>query len=222
MKAKKDRKLKGLTRAGAVVMLAAAISLPTGVLASPSLQFENFLKNTGNEAVEALEDNAPREVEVHAPEKFINNIEIIHSKPEALLEGSVALTNIDVVTTGSDDVEKINVVALNSNGSSLGKRENVEPYEAGNQNKFHVGFANLTENFDIKVEVLDDAGKVIDSKIFKIPSETNDVFRISQNYSYVTSGKDYTLYQLLANNNLFTNLLQEHNLEDLTYSKENQ
>lgn len=193
--------------------------LPASVWAATH-DFGDFLANVGNVAVLDLADNTPREITIEAPKKYIENIEVIHSKSRSVSDVTIAtpITNIDVNLKEVTGVSGVRVT-VSQGVTDILTNVNMKPLEAGSTG-FSVGFATLPDNFDLKIEVLNGA-VVIETKVFKVPAESKDVFKIKDDYTYKTAGKDYTLYDLLADENIFADLLSEHSLGVLKYNKVN-
>lgn len=194
-----------------IVLIFTIIFPATNFSSNLAGSFKEFLNNTNSKAQLVLANHAPRDIIIPAPKKYIKSLEIIHSKKGSVSSESVSLTNIDVVTTGVD-VQTV-MVTINNHSSRAMERFEVN----GDEKKFHTGFAGLKDNFDLTFSVYSTRGVLIERKIFKVPAESEDIFTISQEFTYNTAGNEYSLYDLLSDENIFTDLLIEHRLEDLYY-----
>lgn len=174
--------------------------------------FKELLLNEGRAAENYLSFKTPREITVNAPKKFIEEIEIFHKKGNSLAETDVSLTNIDITTIG----EEVDHILVTINGDT---RVINRPFLTdGTRKKFEIGYAKLNDNFDIKIEVVttnSEQKQPAEEMFFKVPEGSSNIFRVNQKFTYKTSGKKYTLYDLLAGKNLFTDLLVEHKIDDI-------
>lgn len=194
-----------------------ALLLPANVWANTldpflvTFKFQDFLTGTTGEfsAENILNFKAPREITINAPKKVIEQIEVIHKKGNKLAETDVPITNIDINTTG----EEVSSIDVFINGT---KRTIPDPFETdGVLKKFSIGYATLNDNFDVRIEVISNNNETLEILNFKVPEGSSDIFTISQTFKYKTAGNKYSLYDLLAGKNLFTDLLVEHRLEDI-------
>lgn len=194
------------------IVVAATFIFSSNVLANiqPTLQFKlkDFLTSTNGQfsAENILSFKTPREITIHAPKKVIEQVEVLHKKGDALGKEDVSITNVDIITT--EEVDTINITVR-------GVQRPITNFESnGNKRMFSVGYAGLVPDFDIRIEAFGSA-ESFEVMNFRVPEGSSDIFKISQKFSYKTAGKKYTLYDLLAGKNLFTDLLVEHRLEDI-------
>ncbi|WP_129077951.1 hypothetical protein [Anaerobacillus alkaliphilus] len=191
-------------------VIATALLLPTNVFANTFVfKFKEFLLNENSAAENYLDFKSTREITVNAPKKYIEQVEVLHKKGSSLAETDVSITNVDILTNG-EEVSFINVF-VNGNRRTINR-----PFETdGIKKKFEIGYATLNDNFDLRIEVISENNEMLEVMNFKVPEGSSDIFRINQKFTYKTAGKRYSLYDLLAGRNVFTDLLVEHKLEDI-------
>ncbi|MEH7344998.1 Ig-like domain-containing protein [Bacillus sp. JJ1532] len=169
-----------------------------------------------------LDDYAPRQIKAFAPERYINEINIMHKKPGAMKDDQTSfsgITNIDI-TTKSDDVDTVHVDIM-KNGKVLQKgfADPVPPKTKGAAQRtlvFDIGFSKVPDFFDVRVTVQNKDQKTIDSKIIKFATEEGKIINsYKESFKYQTAGKGYTFYELLSNDKLFTTLLSESLMQDI-------
>ncbi len=191
-------------------VIVTALLLPTNVFANVFVfNFKEFLLNENNIAENYLDFKSTREITVNAPQKYIEQVEVIHKKGNSLAETDISITNVDILTDG-EDVSFINMF-VNGNRRTINQPFSID----GTKKKFEIGYAGLNDNFDIRIEVISVNNETLEIMNFKVPEGSSNIFRINQKFTYKTSGKKYTLYDLLAGRNVFTDLLVEHRIQDI-------
>ncbi|MBY0122296.1 Ig-like domain-containing protein [Bacillus sp. S/N-304-OC-R1] len=169
-----------------------------------------------------LDNYAPRQIKAFAPDRYINEINIIHKKPGAMKDDQTSfsgITNIDI-TTKSNGVDTVHVDIM-KNGKVLqkGYADPVPAKSKGAGQKslmFDIGFSKVPDFYDVRVTALDSDQKILDSKILKFATENGKMINsYKEAYKYQTAGKSYTLYELLSNDKLFTTLLAESKMQDI-------
>lgn len=176
-----------------------------------SYKFEEVMSGTVTKKM--LADYAPRQIQVVTPKKYIETIDVIHKKSGTISKNEKekatnAVTNIDI-TTKAIDVESARVVVwVNNRAHSTTDMMVLE--KTTTKQTYHLGLADLPETFDIQIILYNQFSETIESKMFKVPEGGNPVFNIKETFKYKTDGKIYSLYELMANPNLFNDVLLEH------------
>ena len=169
-----------------------------------------------------LNSYAPRQIKVFPPERYINELTVMHKKPGALADDQTAfsgVTNIDIVTKDFD-VKYVHV-DLMKNGKILQKGFASKVTEQTKNTKknsfiFDIGFTKVPDFFDVRVTVQNANQETIDTKVIKFAAEEGkDLNSFKETYKYVTAGNVYSLHDLLSDEKLFTSLLAESQMEDI-------
>lgn len=184
------------------------------------IDFHELMVINQNRLKNLLTQYTPRQIKAFAPKRYINEVNVTHKKPGALKEDQTSIsgiTNIDI-TTKSEDVKSVHIDIMR-NGKILQKGF-ANPLNDGKGSnstlKFDIGFSNMPDFFDIRVNAIDHSQKIIDSKILKFATEKGKVINsFKESYKYKTEGKNYTLYELLSKDSLFTDFLAESPMTDI-------
>lgn len=178
-----------------------------------SYRFEEVM--SGSVTKEILEDYAPRQIKVVTPKKYIETIDVIHKKSGAMTDNdrekqTNAVTNIDVKTIGID-VNHIRVIVWDKEEHSVTTyMKHFDSTNSDVEQTFHLGLADLPETFDLQIIVYNRFSETIESKRFKVPAGENPIFNIKETFEYDTDGQVFSLYELMADADLFNDVLLEH------------
>ena len=162
--------------------------------------------------------NPPRDIYVHIPKYYLTKIETIHRyKGVVSTKEAATLTNIDVLTDGAVARLKVDL-----DGDLI---RDLEPHP--NFKGFTMGYASdqKLEVEDLKefsLKAYDGYGRILDATTFKINYIDlnyldNEHVKVS---NYITKkasdfGKTYTLYDLMAKEKIFENILTSIKAEEL-------
>ena len=171
-------------------------------------------------------DYTPRKINVTAPVRYVDELEIIH-KRQALVQNNTteSVTNIDItindkaIDNSNGDIKRITVTPK-MNGVPLQRAKEIDHLNAvSNAGKklYDFGFTQLpdTSAFDIEVILYDDNDIPLDVRIVKVPYESNNTTTIKQRDRYRFAGRTFTLYQLLDKPRDLQTLLDENRMDEI-------
>lgn len=170
-----------------------------------------------------LTSYTPRQLIVSAPERYIEKITINHKKKGKTEEDpnqkvTEALTNVDILVEKTG-VSKVKVDILSDNkviSSRYAKKVDDSNGQANSgQDIYTLGFGGLPVNFDVKITVFDTSLYIMDQLTVKVASSDKLFTEVAETYNYQTTGKSFTLYELVADEKLFNALLTENDMKKL-------
>ncbi|KGK89542.1 hypothetical protein [Clostridium sp. HMP27] len=192
-----------------------------------------FIKRSASEINDnILRYNAPRDVNVFIPKRYITKIETIHKyngvSNSTKSNAAPKLTNIDILTL--DDVKKVIVNITDSRGRVIMESKILEP--RSDFKGFTLGQAGLnietSTTYKVNIYAYDTNGKLVDKRTIvpRIGDDKTKDFIISDYITSTSSGsksdKNVTLYDLMKDlktlNYALTNFNEELNLIKVAYS----
>ena len=210
--------------------------LPSSVLATPPLTykistkfltFKELMSGSSPEINSIIQDYTPRKINVTAPERFVEELSIIH-KRQALVQNNTteSVTNVDIsinnkiIDNANGDVKRI-VVTPKINGVPISGQtkeiDNINAIPNSGRKLYDFGFTRLpdTSAFDIEVILYDDNDDPLDVRIVKVPYETNNTTTIKKRDRYRFAGRTFTLYDLLNRPGDLQTLLDENRMDEI-------
>ncbi|WLR50640.1 Ig-like domain-containing protein [Bacillus tianshenii] len=173
-----------------------------------------------------LNTYTPRELKVFAPERYIEEITVLHKKrgkveEDARQQVTDSLTNIDVVIKEDTKINRV-FIKIKYDGHTMHSANGklLEEDTGNNNNKqqtetYTIGFGNLPLAYDLVVTAYNVKNEKLDEQTIKIAADDNLFSEVSEKYDYKTAGLGYTLYDLLANDTDFNDLLTENDMQKL-------
>ncbi|PAQ13344.1 hypothetical protein CD798_15630 [Bacillaceae bacterium SAOS 7] len=170
-----------------------------------------------------LKNNAPRDVFVHIPKMFVQEIQTIHH--QTLIDGITqpSLTNIDILT--DEEVSRMKVTFRGNADYSrdLSYREDVKGFSMGQAGIEAMPGAELSDEFSLKSYSA--TGRYLGERKFKLraaeaaqdgkPSATvmiNDYIKAFEKKNF---GTTFTLYELMEDKALLTEIMKQIPVEEL-------
>ncbi|RSK28686.1 hypothetical protein EJF36_18430 [Bacillus sp. HMF5848] len=222
-----------------VTIDAGAITLKNGTYNTPisttfttqdEMNFRNLMITDPSLLEDLLRNNkTTRDIYVVAPEAYLKEVNIVHKKKasvENVSNGELieALTNIDIITK-KKDVKTVNVTVkdkddliVEDNAILVSDTEDSD----SDLNTYSIAFSQLPNNYDVIVELKDVNGVTIDEKIIKVVPDSALFSNIEEAYEYETrepgedgTGNEFSLYELITDEQLFNALLLESDLEKI-------
>jgi hypothetical protein len=157
----------------------------------------------------------PRDIKIFAPTRYINGVDVLHKNNSAVTSDSKddvsgSVTNFDITT----DSRILGVKVSIDDGTP---RDAKLLQSSGSTNVFTVGFAGQTASFDFTVTAYLDKDETVvgDSHTETFAKDTKPIVEFKKTYHYRTSGKSYTLYDLMRNISNFQSLLTENTTDEI-------
>ncbi|MFT5871812.1 MAG: hypothetical protein ACI8WT_000736 [Clostridium sp.] len=175
-----------------------------------------FMNNTAANINENIFNyNAPRDISIYVPKKYITSIETIHKKDGLIMPTTTSvttvypkLTNIDVVTDAA--VKRLKVSIIPYNGMALNERELLP---SASFSGFTTGQAGLDIDtgleYTISIMAYDVNGKLLEnfSKTQKLADVTGEIVSDYVAKTSTSSDKAITLYDLMKTPATLTSML---------------
>jgi hypothetical protein len=182
-----------------------------------SYSFTELMINSGPKIEEWLNTDGytPRDIKLFAPTRYINGVDVLHKNNSSVTTNSAdaasgAVTNFDITTDSR--IKSVQVVI--NNGTP---REAKLLQTSGSTSVFTAGFASEPSSFDFTVNAYLDSGatQLADSQTEAFAQSTKPIVEFKKSYYYRTSGKSFTLYDLMRSLPNFQNLLTENTTDEI-------
>lgn len=161
------------------------------------------------------ENYTPRDIKIFAPTRYINGVDVLHKNNSAVTSDSKddvsgSVTNFDITTDS-----RILGVKVSIDGGTARDAKLLQ--SSGSTNVFTVGFAGQADSFDFTVTAYLDKDETIvgDLHTETFAKDTKPIVEFKKTYHYRTSGKSYTLYDLMRNLSNFQSLLTENTTDEI-------
>lgn len=171
-----------------------------------------------------LDTYTPRQLKVFAPERYIEEITVLHKKQGAVdrdvnQQVTDSLTNIDVIAKKDKKIDRMYIKIRYKGHTMHSGNAVVLDDDEKNKNKknetYTIGFGNLPVSYDLVVTAYAANNEKLDEQTIKIAADDKLFSKINERYKYKTAGKGYTLFELLEKNTTFNDLLIENEMEKL-------
>ncbi|OEH92165.1 Ig-like domain-containing protein [Bacillus solimangrovi] len=171
-----------------------------------------------------LETYTPRELRVIAPDRYIEEISVLHKKrgkveDDTLQQITDSLTNIDIVTEDTYKVKRVYVKIKYQghtmhSGNAIKVTDNDDKRKKG-KDLYTLGFGNLPPAYDVIVISYNSKNEEVDKQTIKVAANDKLFQEIKETYKYKTAGESFTLYELLDDDKKFNDLLTENDMKKL-------
>lgn len=190
-----------------------------------SLSFKELMVGSNNKIKRLVDDYTLRQIYLKAPERYINQLDVIHKRREVVQgQATESVTNIDIslkdhaIYNTNGDINRIEVIAKAGN-TVLQKDEllNLNLTSNSGAKLYDFSFTQLpdTRAFDIEILLYDDQDELLDSRLIKIPLDTNTITTVKQKDRFKLAGRTFTFYDLLAKPKDLQTLLEENRLNEI-------
>lgn len=184
------------------------------------------LMSGSREINQIIEDYTPRKIRVTAPDRYLEEISVIHKRQEIVQNSTIeSVTNIDIsfenktLDNSFGDVKRIEVTPKR-NGVAIQSTQTVDNFNiTSNTGKKMLDFAYTrlpdTTSFDIEVVLYDSNDIILDKRIVKIPLESKNITTVKQKDRFRYAGRTFTLYDLLNRPSDLQGLLDENRMDEI-------
>ncbi len=190
-----------------------------------SLSFKELMVGSNNKIKRLVDDYTLRQIYLKAPERYINQLDVIHKRREVVQgQATESVTNIDIslkdhaIYNTNGDINRIEVIAKAGN-TVFQKDEllNLNLTSNSGAKLYDFSFTQLpdTRAFDIEILLYDDQDELLDSRLIKIPLDTNTITTVKQKDRFKLAGRTFTFYDLLAKPKDLQTLLEENRLNEI-------
>jgi hypothetical protein len=190
-----------------------------------SLTFEQLMAGGNPQINGIINEYTPRNIMIKTPERYIENLEVIHKRREVVHGlATESITNLDISINDyalynvNGDINRIEILA--KAGNSILRKVELEYLNVTTNTGtriYDIGFTKLpdTRAFDIEILLYDNNDDLLDSRLIKIPLDTNIITTVKQRDRYKMAGRWVSFYGVLSTTRDFQTLLDENRMKEL-------